>query len=311
MRFAILKLSILLLLPSLKGVAQLSSGLITVVSPSVGADSISANSLFLCPGDSVMLTAHGGLLTGGYWAWYESNSGSGPAVATGTTASFLPYEATNYYVRAEGGCYTAAFREITIGLDSTGCTGGRADWMLAFRVNLYQGSKGWLEWKTTGDSIVKYFVVEESPDSTHFTRLGTVPASSNDAVVYHFIDEMLQPGMNYYRIRPVLMEGNSVYSQIESLQLKMGGMNQVNIYPNPVRSKLTMEFFCEREGELSVWALTMLSQTVFEKKHIHVYPGQNNISLDLSNLADGPYFLRYHLDKSAEAGGLKFIKMAP
>jgi subtilisin-like proprotein convertase family protein len=94
---------------------------VTVVTPSVAADTITSNRDYdnICLGENITLTIGGGTLgQGGQWNWYAGSCG-GTSIGTGTTLTVTPSVTTTYYARAEGQCNTTACKSITVVVSSS------------------------------------------------------------------------------------------------------------------------------------------------------------------------------------------------
>ena len=77
----------------------------------------------------------------------------------------------------------------------------------------------------------------------------------------------------------------------------------VNVFPNPVKDKLNLEFAGNETGDLSLSMINALGQTVLNSKiEIHNF----NSILDLSCLQSGVYYLKIENDKTNRV--LKLIK---
>ncbi|HXB09017.1 MAG TPA: S8 family serine peptidase [Puia sp.] len=99
------------------------------------------------------------------------------------------------------------------------------------------GGNGLLQWTTTEAYGISRFVIEKSRDSTHFSALDSVAAAGggSGSHSYQYVDNHLDSGMNYYRLREIAQNGSFLYSPIRSVQGPIGG---VSIFPNPVHHAL-------------------------------------------------------------------------
>ncbi|HEY4109483.1 S8 family serine peptidase [Puia sp.] len=94
-----------------------------------------------------------------------------------------------------------------------------------------------LKWSTTEAYGLNRFVIEKGSDSTHFTIVDSVAAAADGGGLhsYQYIDNHLDTGVTYYRLREVPRYGGNAYSPIRSVQGSTGG---VGIWPNPVHNAL-------------------------------------------------------------------------
>ena len=72
-----------------------------------------------------------------------------------------------------------------------------------------------VEWKTSDEVNVNHFEIERCVDGHSFVRIGTVQSHDNPGIGdYTFIDNFLQEGKVYYRIRSVDKDGKFIFSKV-------------------------------------------------------------------------------------------------
>ena len=71
-------------------------------------------------------------------------------------------------------------------------------------------------WTTKSRKEIDYFIIERSRDAKKFTPFRRVPDEGEDPKTVEFfeIDNTPLPGWSYYRIRQVLVNGDSAFSQV-------------------------------------------------------------------------------------------------
>jgi hypothetical protein len=72
--------------------------------------------------------------------------------------------------------------------------------------------------------------------------------------------------------------------------------SEVLIYPNPSRTKFSIEFFCQIAGNLKLELISSSGQYVQSLIDRNTSSGKKYFSFDTSNLEHGIYFLRIELD---------------
>jgi hypothetical protein len=140
-------------------------------------------------------------------------------------------------------------------------------------------------WITATERNTDYFLLEKSTDGIHFEPLGQRKAAGNSNTVlqYAFADPAPMPGINYYRLKSVDMDGSIAYSEITSCIFSLS--TEISIYPNPANE----------------WS-TVLTPDGFEEivitdaaGHIIERISGNKLSegqtLALSGMPDGIYFI--------------------
>ncbi len=75
-------------------------------------------------------------------------------------------------------------------------------------------------------------------------------------------------------------------------------LNSIQLWPNPTTDKVNISLNLSENGNLSTSIYNQLGQSIGgETNHGTLYSGQNNISLDVSNLSSGIYFIQISFDK--------------
>jgi len=144
--------------------------------------------------------------------------------------SIIPYDNGYYAEYAVNG-----FSEFWIGNGSPGANQPQGPVLLSFTAAL-SGERGLLQWSTGGEVNTVRYVIEKSPDGVNFSPLDSVPALNGDTVnAYHYADNGLLQGVNYYRLKIVDADGRYNYSYIRTIELEGPGPI-IHIYPNPYHS---------------------------------------------------------------------------
>jgi hypothetical protein len=97
---------------------------------------------------------------------------------------------------------------------------------------LKDGSINKLTWSTAFEKNNNFFVIEKSSDAIDFTVIGRVSGKGNSFTTetYHFNDNTISDGNNYYRLRQVDLGGAYNYSNIIVLR---NNLPDLTVYPNP------------------------------------------------------------------------------
>jgi Secretion system C-terminal sorting domain len=156
------------------------------------------------------------------------------------------------------------------------------------------GDEVLLTWKTTQEQNSHYFMVERSGDGSVWDDLGMIAAAGNSSVVlsYSFIDQT--PGENrYYRVAEYDLDGHAQYTQM--LGADCGVASVFKAWPNPVRDRLYINM---TSGSASAVALRLLdSKGALVRQQVSaVLRGSNLLSMDVSGVATGVYFLHILCD---------------
>jgi autotransporter-associated beta strand protein len=141
-----------------------------------------------------------------------------------------------------------------------------------------------LNWKTYNEFNVAYYEVEKSSNGRDFRSLQKTLSTGRS--VYQTLDDQLNAGTNYYRVKAVDNNGKSTYSKI--LRLDYSAVdNNIRIYPNPSRGELNLGLNIGA-GNYQIRMINALGQTVFQQPLNHE-GGSRSMPLALPKLNAGIY----------------------
>jgi hypothetical protein len=113
---------------------------------------------------------------------------------------------------------------------------------------------------------------------------------SNLELTYSFVDENPVEGHNYYRLRQIDLDGKSTYSKQIDLVVNSNG-NVVNVYPNPAKDNVTIEYTSNNNASLSLQVIDM-SGRIIKQVQTKIASGNNAILLPLDGVSAGMYQLQ-------------------
>lgn len=146
-----------------------------------------------------------------------------------------------------------------------------------------------ISWSTTLEQNNHYFIVQRSTNGQQFNNLHTVPAA-NKPSSYSYLDSTPIPGVNYYRLAQIDLDGKAAYSSIMQVDIPTGSRRLLQIKPNPASGViyLTMENADQGRQEISLSnaAGRLLRQWTFYKQD-----RQWLQPIDPGNLPAGVYFI--------------------
>jgi hypothetical protein len=88
-----------------------------------------------------------------------------------------------------------------------------------------------LKWDTDSAADGDYFVIERSPDESHYETIGIVRVAEGKDH-YETVDGAAPNGSDFYRIKYTARTGTPVYSK--TMQLSLSDAVDFKFYPNPV-----------------------------------------------------------------------------
>ncbi len=148
-----------------------------------------------------------------------------------------------------------------------------------------------LEWATASEERSSHFELERSADGRNFTAIHQQEAAgfSSDLQQYSYHDKAPLMGVNYYRLRQVDLDGQFEYSQVITL-LNDDDNSNVVIFPNPTDGLVQVQL-SNFDESISLKLYNAQGQLVLHREMEQAI-GFTEEMLDLSEFADGVYFLR-------------------
>ncbi len=157
------------------------------------------------------------------------------------------------------------------------------------------GDHNVLNWKTSIEENVDYFLVEKSKDGVDFADIGQVNAigHSSKEQSYDFNDRDDVQGINYYKLRMTDLDDTYQYSKVIKLINEKLDYSVV-LAPNPAKDQISIRLSRALETPSQFTVLDMTGKVVLKKtigrdeavKHLDIQtlvPGQYMIYLNLVN----------------------------
>lgn len=89
-------------------------------------------------------------------------------------------------------------------------------------------------WQTQQEMNADYFTIERSADGSNWQGISTIIAKGNSSTTsyYSYTDGAPLPGINYYRLQMVDLDGKNISSEVKHVEAS-SVEQPVSIYPNP------------------------------------------------------------------------------
>ena len=150
-----------------------------------------------------------------------------------------------------------------------------------------------LEWTTASETNNYGFEIQRSTDGVKFKKIGFVKGNGTTSNINHysFVDEDLNSGLYYYRLKQIDFDGTYSYSEIIKAEVKAPdsyGLGQN--YPNPFNPVTTIPFRIKEAGKVKIKVFNILGQEVATIVNKVMQPGYYKETFNASDLASGMYF---------------------
>jgi hypothetical protein len=164
-----------------------------------------------------------------------------------------------------------------------------------------------LKWGTAFEQNTDRYEIERSTDGNQFTKvIGNVKAAgnSNTTLNYDFTDASPENDINYYRIKQFDIDGQFSYTNVAKVNMKSSAI-QLNIFPSPVSSQLTLEFYSGRNENVMVDIIDSKGSVV-SRARMNMLSGANTKTINVNQLSSGVYMMK--LATQNEVITRRFIK---
>ena len=138
-----------------------------------------------------------------------------------------------------------------------------------------------LQWATTEEVNASHFEIQRSNDAEIFFPVSKIHAFGNTSQTreYKFRDNLLTPGIYYYRLKQADKDGRYELSNIISLHIS--GEASVKLFPNPVSENLNIQ---SDKPIYSVEAFNSVGTQIMSSKEC-----ATNLVFDMTKYASGIY----------------------
>jgi Secretion system C-terminal sorting domain len=149
-----------------------------------------------------------------------------------------------------------------------------------------------LNWSTASEEGNDFFTLERSRNGIEFKTIGKVQGAGNSLTVknYTFTDDAPWSGRNFYRLKQTDFDKQTSYSQIEMVDFNNGEITEVSVFPNPTSNTLNIKGLDNSQEEYEILITSVSGAVVRQEMHTN-YSDNANLSIDVSGLNPGIYFL--------------------
>lgn len=166
--------------------------------------------------------------------------------------------------------------------------------MLAYTATVLPGPpEVRVDWTTSLEQNIKYFILQRSPDGRQFSNIDTVtpPNLPGNGHSYSYTDHSPFPNNDFYRLTEVDLDGKIDYYGILEVSLPASGTAGLRVSPNPSTGNVFLELVRPELGTLQISLVDIQGRTLKN----WTYEKQSRIwnqSLNLAGIASGSYFIR-------------------
>jgi hypothetical protein len=149
-----------------------------------------------------------------------------------------------------------------------------------------------VHWTTESERDNDYFEVERSADGINFEVIGKVEGAGTTTNETHYMHVDNDPflGVNYYRLNQFDISGESKYSEVVTVNILDDMYDILTVFPNPTEGLTEVIFNSYSKQDVQLKITSSTGQEIVNMP-MTATPGGNRFDLDLSDYADGMYFI--------------------
>lgn len=183
---------------------------------------------------------------------------------------------------------------------------------LAIKIPYFNVSKGsvanTLNWSASCSSSQATFEIERSSDGKNFTTINSITASQARCAQPFSYDDAnaLLAGTSFYRIKMVDVDGRISYTTIVKVGAQAKDMQLVGILPNPASNTAQLNITTSKKDKVEL-SVVSIEGKVMSKSTVQVQSGSSIVSLDVSSLSNGVYFVK-GIFSDGQTNSIRFVK---
>jgi len=155
--------------------------------------------------------------------------------------------------------------------------------LLRFQGNMNKSNKVTLNWTVTENENINSFEIERSTNGRDFTTVGVVLASEKRGTEnYMFYETVNTTDKVMYRLKMIDKGHDIDYSRILIFLTKTTITNDIKVYGNPVKDKLTFSFYSGANQPVQIKVYDLTGKTLMNQK-MNSAEGSNMVSLPLNS----------------------------
>lgn len=171
-----------------------------------------------------------------------------------------------------------------------------------------QGDRNRLDWKVNCyNSPTVTLILERSADGRTYQDMITLNETAARCLTPFTQNDLNPlPGINYYRLKTIDVDGKISYSNVVALLNKEKGFEIVSLAPNPVMDQATLSVSSAERSTMEI-VITDVHGKQISKQKVNLIAGNNQVILNLKSIAAGTYQVS-GFTPDGEKKTLRFVK---
>ena len=226
-----------------------------------------------------------------------------PGFANGTTVRYYVYSSNKSQALIES--EVVLYGEIThdmstlkwnidVGTNYSYVVAGTTPVTLEYFKGSKQLDQHLLQWKAAClvNSPVTMTIERAIKDSKYTALTSLLADGVRCSQPFEYADKNIQSGTHYYRIRFESTDGQRKYSNIVAINNRIIRNNHIQVIPNLIENNVVrLQFQADKANIIRLNILDPAGRLLYQKQS-SVFPGLNNLSIDVPSLKSGLYFIK-------------------
>ena len=173
------------------------------------------------------------------------------------------------------------------------------------------GKEVTLSWSTATELNNQGFEVQRKFGSNNFVTVGSVRGNGTTTSQnqYTFVDELIDGGKYYYRLKQIDYGGICEYS--DEIEVDIRVLDKFTLeqnYPNPFNPTTTIGYVLQEKNNAKLTLLNALGEEIAVLVNEAQTPGEYEVIFDASTLTSGVYFYRVKVGNFSDTKKLLLMK---
>ncbi len=154
-----------------------------------------------------------------------------------------------------------------------------------------------LKWTTITETNNAGFGIERSINNSDYTELSFIDGHGTSIIVndYSYIDKTVKPGIYYYRLKQIDLDGSFNYSNIVEVDINAPSAFMLSQnFPNPFNPSTNIKFSLPVDSKVTLNLYNTLGEKIDGLVDRNLSIGHHQINFDAANLSNGIYYYTIH-----------------
>ena len=183
--------------------------------------------------------------------------------------------------------------------------------LTSFTANITNEGDVVLNWSTATETNNQLFEIERKTNEGKYYTIGNIEGSGTTTrpKEYSFIDQMVEPGEYYYRLKQIDFSGAYEYSgEVFVIVTAPLTFNLEQNFPNPFNPSTKIQYQVPRISQVTLKVFDVLGNEVATLVNEEKHAGSYVVEVDAENLTSGIYFYTLNAGSYTQTRKLVLLK---